>query len=125
MMAGPGDETAVAAAGRGHLRASHADRDQTIDALKAAFVQGRLTKDEFDARVGQTLASRTYAELAAVTAGLPARPDPVPAAGGQRGQVGHIRPRYAGYSRRRLRVRIGARWRPVRGHGLRDGLRLF
>ena len=85
MMAGPGDETAVAAAGRGHLRASHADRDQTIDALKAAFVQGRLTKDEFDARVGQTLASRTYAELAAVTAGLPARPDPAPPPG-RRGQ---------------------------------------
>ena len=78
MMAGPGDETAVSAVGRGHLRASHADRDQTIDSLKAAFVQGRLTKDEFDARIGWTLASRTYAELAAVTAGLPARPDPAP-----------------------------------------------
>jgi hypothetical protein len=69
MIAGPGGE--VAAAGRGHLRASHADREQTIDALKAAFVQGRLTKDEFDARVGQTLTSRTYADLATVTAGLP------------------------------------------------------
>ena len=40
--------------------------------LKAAFVQGLVTKDEFDARVGQTFVSRTYAELAAVTAGLPA-----------------------------------------------------
>ena len=37
--------------------------------LKAAFVQGRLTKDELDARVGQTFASRTYADLAALTAG--------------------------------------------------------
>ena len=71
MLAGPGDEKA-AAAGRGHLRASYADREQTIDALKAAFVQGRLTKDEFDARIGQTLASRTYAELATVTADIPA-----------------------------------------------------
>jgi Domain of unknown function (DUF1707) len=35
-------------------------------------VQGMLTKDELDARVGQTLAARTYAELAAVTADLPA-----------------------------------------------------
>src|SRR5690349_1617473 len=60
MIAGPGGQ--VAAAGRGHLRASHADREQTIDSLKAAFVQGRLTKDEFDARVGQTLISRTYAD---------------------------------------------------------------
>jgi hypothetical protein len=71
-MTGPGDEKAAATAGRGHLRASRVDREQTIDALKAAFVQGRLTKDEFDARIGQTLASRTYAELATVTADIPA-----------------------------------------------------
>jgi hypothetical protein len=71
-MAGPGDQKAAAAAGRGHLRASHADREQMIDALKVAFVQGRLTKDEFDARVGQTFTSRTYAELATVTADIPA-----------------------------------------------------
>jgi len=73
-MAGPGDETAGGARGRGHLRASHADREQAIEVLKAAFVQGRLTKGEFDARVGQGFASRTYAELAAVTADLPAGP---------------------------------------------------
>ena len=60
------------AAGRGHLRASHADRDRVLGILKAAFVQGRLTKDELDARVSQALASRTYAELAAVTADIPA-----------------------------------------------------
>jgi Domain of unknown function (DUF1707) len=66
----PGNERN--AAGRGHLRASHADRDQVIGTLKAAFVQGRLAKDEFDLRVDQTLASRTYAELAALTADLPA-----------------------------------------------------
>lgn len=64
----------AAAGGRGHLRASHADREQVIDALKAAFVQGRLAKDEFDARVGQTFICRTYAELAAVTADIPAVP---------------------------------------------------
>ncbi len=69
-----GDEMAAGAAGRGGLRASHADREQVIDTLKAAFVQGVLAKDEFDLRVGQTFASRTYAELAAVTADLPAEP---------------------------------------------------
>jgi hypothetical protein len=42
-----------------------------IGVLKVAFVQGRLTKDELDVRVGQTFASRTYGELAAVTADLP------------------------------------------------------
>jgi hypothetical protein len=61
-------------AGRGRLRASHADREQVIDILKAAFVQGRLAQDEFEARIGQALASRTYAELAAVTTDLPAGP---------------------------------------------------
>jgi hypothetical protein len=60
-----------AAAGGGDLRASHADRDHVIGILKAAFVQGRLAKDEFDLRVGQALASRTYAELAVLTADLP------------------------------------------------------
>ena len=71
-MAGPGDEIAAGAAGRGHLRASHADRERVIDALKAAFVAGMLAKDEFDLRVGQALASRTHAHLAALTADIPA-----------------------------------------------------
>ena len=73
-MAGPGDETAAGLAGRDRMRASNADREQVIDTLKAAFVRGRLAKDDFDLRVGQAFASRTYAELAAVTAGIPAEP---------------------------------------------------
>ena len=48
--------------------------------LKAAFVHGRLAKDEFDLRVGQAFAARTHAELAAVTAGLPAEPATAPPA---------------------------------------------
>ena len=39
--------------------------------LKAAFMQGRLAKEEFDLRVGQALASRTYADLAVLTADVP------------------------------------------------------
>ena len=72
MAAKPGDDMAAAAAGRGRPRASHADREHVLDVLKAAFVEGRLTEDEFDMRVGQTFASRTYAELAALTADIPA-----------------------------------------------------
>ena len=73
-MAGPGDEIAAGAGGRGRLRASHADREQVIEVLKAAFVQGRLDRDEFDLRVGRALASRTYADLATLTADIdPAR----------------------------------------------------
>jgi hypothetical protein len=69
-MAGPGD--GLEAAGRGHLRASHADREQVIGTLKAAFVQGMLTKDEFGQRLGEAFAARTYADLAALTADVPA-----------------------------------------------------
>jgi hypothetical protein len=72
-MAGPEDERAAAVAGRGYRRASRAYREQVIDVLKAAFVQGRLTKEEFDARVGLTFTLRGCAELAAVTADVPAR----------------------------------------------------
>ena len=59
--------------GHGRLRASHADREHVVDTLKAAYVHGLVTKDEFDARVSQTFASRTYAELARITADIPAR----------------------------------------------------
>jgi len=72
-MTGPADEIA---ARQGRWRASHADREQVVGALKAAFVQGRLTADELDERVGQALAARTYAELAALTTDLPADPTP-------------------------------------------------
>jgi Domain of unknown function (DUF1707) len=73
-VAGPGDEIAAGTAGRGRLRASHADREQVIDNLKAAFAQGRLAKEEFEARIGEALVSRTYAELAAVVCDVPAGP---------------------------------------------------
>ena len=69
----PGDHWAARPAGRGHLRASHADREHVLDTLKDAFVQGRLTKDEFDLRADRALASRTHADLAALTADLPER----------------------------------------------------
>ena len=55
----------------GQLRTSHGDREQAVDVLKAAFVHGRLTKDEFDQRVGRAFASRTYADLDALTADIP------------------------------------------------------
>ena len=77
MVAGPGDEMAGCAAGRSRMRASHADRERVIDTLKTAFVNGRLTRDELDARTGRALAARTYADLAALTADIrPLRPQP-------------------------------------------------
>lgn len=72
------DRIVPAAAGHGRLRASDSDRERVLDILKTAFAQGRLTKDEFDARVGQTLAARTWGDLAALTSDIPAWPIPRP-----------------------------------------------
>ncbi len=61
-----------AAGARGQLRTSDAEREQAIDVLKAAFVQGLLSKNEFSRRVGLVIASRTFADLGALTADIPA-----------------------------------------------------
>ena len=71
MAIGPWDPLAAAASG--HMRASDADRDRVVDALKAAYVYGLLTREELAAHSGQALAARTYADLAAVTAVLAER----------------------------------------------------
>jgi hypothetical protein len=65
--------------GSARFLASDADRERTVDILKAAFVYGTLTRDELTLRTGRALTSRTYAELAGVTAGLtPGPPRPAP-----------------------------------------------
>jgi hypothetical protein len=53
---------------------SDADRDQALCELSAAFRAGRLTADEFDQRMGQTLRSRTGRDLMALLADLPVEP---------------------------------------------------
>lgn len=58
----------------GQMRASSADRERAVDVLKAAFAEGRLDMDEYADRVGRAHTSRTYAELAAITADLPIGP---------------------------------------------------
>jgi Domain of unknown function (DUF1707)/Domain of unknown function (DUF4190) len=59
------------------MRAAAADRDRTMDILKAAYTEGRLTKDEFDARSARVLAAKTYGELHALVADLPTGPSGV------------------------------------------------
>jgi Domain of unknown function (DUF1707) len=56
------------------LRASHADRDQVVEVLRVAAGDGRLSAEELDDRLERALTARTYAELAALTADLPATP---------------------------------------------------
>ena len=58
------------------LRASHADRDRTVEVLRDAAGDGRLTASELDERVEAALTARTGSELAALTADLPAAPRP-------------------------------------------------
>jgi Domain of unknown function (DUF1707) len=54
------------------LRASDADRDRTAQLLREHHAVGRLTAEEFNARLEQTFAARTLGELDEVLADLPA-----------------------------------------------------
>lgn len=53
------------------MLAAAADRDRVLDVVKAAYGEGRLTKEEFDVRSARILAARHYGELAAAVADLP------------------------------------------------------
>ena len=57
-----------------NIRASHADRDRVVDALRTAAGDGRLTAEELDSRLEIALSARTVGELAALTEDLPAIP---------------------------------------------------
>ena len=56
------------------IRASDADRDVVVDALREAYTEGRLTRDEFDERMSDAYASRTWGQLRELTADLPVQP---------------------------------------------------
>ena len=53
------------------MRAADADRHQIAEQLKTALDEGRLTLGEYDDRVGEAYAARTYAELLRLVADLP------------------------------------------------------
>ncbi|GAA3444029.1 DUF1707 SHOCT-like domain-containing protein [Planomonospora venezuelensis] len=53
------------------MRASDDDRDRVASALREHYAQGRLTVEEFDERLEQLYASKTYGELAVLTSDLP------------------------------------------------------
>ena len=58
------------------LRASDSDREQLVDVLKVAFSEGRLTQDEYTARMEQAYTAKTYGELRALVGDLPGPPAP-------------------------------------------------
>lgn len=58
--------------------AANADRERAVGVLRAGFTEGRLTQDELHDRVAQAYAARTYGQLWALTADLPAGALPYP-----------------------------------------------
>jgi len=65
------------------VRASDAEREQTVALLQRSFADGRLTQAELEERAGAAYAARTRAQLRDLTADLPAagqrppRPGPI------------------------------------------------
>jgi hypothetical protein len=64
---------------REEMRAADADRDRVVEFLNTAYSEGRLSKDEYDARLENAVSARTYAELDQLVADLPgSRADTAP-----------------------------------------------
>lgn len=64
----------MTAARYARMLASPADRDRSVSVLQRSFVAGRLTKGEFDDRVGRAIVSRDFEELLTLIADLPVGP---------------------------------------------------
>ena len=69
MTVGPGYGAAGMA--RSQMRASTEDRDRAVELVTRAYTEGRLTKDEHDARVERAMTAATFAELDSVVIDLP------------------------------------------------------
>jgi hypothetical protein len=69
MTAGAGN--LVPGGGQGNIRAGDADRDRVAGILSTAYTEGRLSKDEYDARLDAALSARTFADLDQVVRDLP------------------------------------------------------
>jgi hypothetical protein len=56
------------------MRAAHADRERTVDVLKAAYAEGRLSAEEYSQRFDLAHGAQTYGQLAHLVADLPTGP---------------------------------------------------
>jgi hypothetical protein len=56
------------------LRASDAERERVVEALRSHAAAGRLSVDELEARIDRTYAAATRADLRELTNDLPAAP---------------------------------------------------
>jgi hypothetical protein len=64
--------------GQGEIRAADTDRDRVAGILSTAYSEGRLSSDEYDARLESALSARTYADLGHIVTDLPAAQKTVP-----------------------------------------------
>jgi hypothetical protein len=69
----PGDQR------RASLRASDADREQFVEALRRHHAEGRLTTEELSERTERAYAARTFGDLDALATDLPPIQSPAPA----------------------------------------------
>jgi Domain of unknown function (DUF1707)/Domain of unknown function (DUF4190) len=53
------------------MRAADTDRDRVADLLNTAYVEGRLSKDEYETRLESALSASTFADLDRVVIDLP------------------------------------------------------
>ncbi|WP_198045604.1 DUF1707 and DUF4190 domain-containing protein [Kitasatospora mediocidica] len=60
------------------MRAAHTDRDRTVDVLKAAYAEGRLSAEEYSQRFDAAHRAQTYGQLSQLVADLPSGPMAVP-----------------------------------------------
>jgi hypothetical protein len=63
------------------VRASDAEREQTVTVLQRSFVEGRLNQAEFEERVDAAYAAQTRAQLHALTTDLAAAQEQHPRSG--------------------------------------------
>jgi len=89
------------------LRASDAERDETVAQLRESVADGRLTLEEFTERMETAYESKTHAELEALTRDLPARA--VPAAAPSRRSPTRFVLSLFGSNEREGRIRVGRR----------------
>ena len=97
------------------IRASDVDRDVVVEALREAYTEGRLTRDEFDERMSAAYASKTWGQLRELTADLPVQPVLGADVPGRQLPAPVVPPPYpSGWSRRSSRpIRPGRPRRPV------------
>jgi hypothetical protein len=63
------------------MRAAHTDRDRTVDVLKAAYAEGRLSAEEYSQRFDAANRAQTYGQLSQIVADLPSGPMVLPMGG--------------------------------------------